>query len=297
MAPAFLGRRAVLAGGAAIALSLAARAFAAPAGKLVISLDWGISETLYAMGIPVAGAASVTGYDSIVADPPTPAGTRDVGLWAAPNIELVHQLAPDLVLRQSWQAGLLPLLQPISPVETTTIYTRDGSPYARACAATRVLANRAGRPDAGETLVAAGETAFAGCRDALRGYDGRPVVVMKVYDGRNFIIFSRCGLFHDVLETLELTNGWAGPPTLLCGATSVDLAGLAGYGEANVVVIGTPGQKANQKLYDSDLWASLPFVKERRIRHVPSFWEFGALPTAHRFARHLTAALAGIRPS
>jgi len=295
--PPILGRRAFLTGGAAVALSLSARAFAASTGKVLVSLDWGISETLYAMGIPVVGAASVTGYDSIVADPPTPDGTRDVGLWASPNIELLHQLAPDLVLIQSWQAGLLPLLQPISPVEITTIYTRDGSPYARACAATRVLATHAGRPDAGAALVATGETVFAGCRAALRGYDGRPVVVMKVYDGRNFIIFSKCGLFHDVLEKLGLTNGWAGPPTLLCGASSVDLASLAGYGEANVVVIGTPGQKANQKLYDSDLWASLPFVKERRIKHVPSFWEFGALPTAHRFAGHLTAALAGVEPA
>ena len=297
MPPPFLGRRAVLAGGAALALSLSTRAFAAPTGRALVSLDWGISETLYAMGIPVVGAASVTGYDSIVADPPTPAGTRDVGLWAAPNIELLHQLAPDLVLIQAWQAGLLPLLQPISPVETTTIYTRDGSPYARARAATRAIANHAGHPDAGEALVAAGEVAFAGCRDALRGYDGRPVVVMKVYDGRSLIIFSRCGLFHDVLEKLGLTNGWAGPPTLLCGASGVDLAGLAGYGEANVVVIGTPGQKANQRLYDSELWANLPFARERRIQHVPSFWEFGALPTAHRFAGHLAAALASVDPA
>jgi ABC-type Fe3+-hydroxamate transport system substrate-binding protein len=281
---AALSRRSVLAGLGTTLL--------AGGSQGLVSLDWGISETLYAMGLPVAGAASAASYDRVVIDPPTPPATRDVGLWSAPNLELLQALDPGLILIPAWQRGLMPVLRTIGPVEAVAIYTRQGSAYAAASAATRQIAGRAGAAAAGAALVEGTEAAFQQGRDALRGHDGRPVAVLKIVDGRTLIVFSRTGLFHDVLERLGLRNAWTGAPDLLCGASRIGLADLAAFGDAHVVIVDTPGQARPQALYDSALWAAMPFVAAGRVSRIASLWEFGALPTAQRFAGLITAALA-----
>lgn len=291
-----VGRRRFLTGaGAAASLACKpafAQVLAAPGAIRVASLDWGVSETLYAMNVPVAGAADSTGYDKIAALA-TPPSTLNLGLWNAPNIELLQALKPDLILIQAWQQGLLPLLRRIASTEEITIYTRQGSVYENACMAARAIARWLGRSGAGEMLIERGEMFLERCRAALRAHRGEAVIVVMIVDGRYFVAFSRASLFHDIIGRLDLVNDWDGPAQLLCGASVIDLTALASSRANRIIVIDPPGQSADHAFYRSQLWTSLPFVTAGRVAHIPSLWEFGALPTGYRFAELMTAALTG----
>ncbi len=284
-------RRHVLAVAGAAALLPPDLAFASSGARRVASLDWGVSETLYAMNIPVAGAADNAGYAKVIGQPATPRATVNLGLWSAPNIELLQALQPELVFIQNWQQALLPLLRRICQVQAVTIYTRQGSAYAHACAATRAIARSVGQADAGEVLIARGEAALAQSRAGLHAQQGMKIIVVMIIDGRGFIAFGRTSMFHDILGQLGLVNVWMAAPQLLCGASAIDLPALVSCPASYVVVIDPPGPPSGQDFYQSRLWAELPFVKERRVVRLPSLWEFGGLPTGYRFGGLLGNAL------
>lgn len=272
-------------------------ALASPGPARVVSLDWGVSETLYAMKIPVAGAADNAGYDRMIEAPATPPSTLNLGLWSAPNIELLQELKPDLILIQAWQQGLLPLLRRIGPTETVTIYTRQGSAYEHANLATHSIAQRLSQIDAAELMLTRGEELLDRCRELLSAHHGESVIVVMIVDGRGFVAFSRASIFHDIVERLGLINAWTGAPQLLCGASIIDLTTLVSSEASHVIVIDPPGQANDEAFFRSQLWQSLPIVKAQRVKHIPSLWEFGALPTGYRFAGLMVSAFTGTEVS
>jgi iron complex transport system substrate-binding protein len=255
----------------------------------IVSLDWAMTETLLALDAELVGAAALADFKIVTGATPPPESVLDLGSWNEPNLELIQQIKPDVAVLQLWQRALQPILETICRVEITTIYTRKDSPYQRACAETSRLAAKIGR--VGETLVRAVDDELAMLRDRLKIYDGRPVIVVKVIDETNLIAFSRNGLFHDVLGRLGLENGWTLAPDLLCGATRISAAALADYPDQRLAIIDSPGRGSGNALYQSMLWSKLPAVVAGRVVHIPPLWEFGALPTARRFARSLSDVL------
>src|SRR5579871_317291 len=99
-------RRACLGGVMAMNFAVAQ---AAGAPRLV-SLDWGLTETLLALDARPVGVAEVAAYDRDVATLPVPPGIADVGLRLDPDMELLQLLRPDAILingSQSAQAAML----------------------------------------------------------------------------------------------------------------------------------------------------------------------------------------------
>lgn len=281
------GRRGLL-----LALPAAVSLTAMAHRQTIASLDWGISETLFALGLPVIGAADTQGYARALNEPLVPPGTRNLGLWSAPNLELLQALAPDLILMQNWQAPLMPLLRRIAMVKALTIYTRGDDPYDQATSATRWIGTSLGGSAQVERFIADGEAALATARLSLRPVAARPVLVIKLLAGASFMAFGRGSLFQGALDRLGLVNAWTAPAALLAGASITDLPALAAAGtDTWVIVIDSESPAAEQSLYRSQLWAALPFVRARRFTHIPPLWEFGMLPTAHRFAALASAAL------
>src|SRR5690606_7973612 len=88
-------RRQVLAALAGLALLPAAAPIPA---RRIVALDWGLAETLIAIGQPPVGVPETRTYADWVISPALPTGTADVGLRVEPNLEILQQLAPDLIL-------------------------------------------------------------------------------------------------------------------------------------------------------------------------------------------------------
>lgn len=279
---------------AAYAAPVSAAAQIDPPGRRVISLNWAMSETLYAMGIRPIAAAEIAGYERMVGYPPTPPGVIDVGFQNNPNLELLSTLAPDLILIQSWQAAGKPVLERFAPVESFALYNRGkGDPVEASRDAVKRLAELCENPAAASSLLLRIDQSFADCAKRLLAAEQRPILLVQALSPTNLVVFTSGSLFDSAMRRIGLVNAWSQPPTLLWGSTQIGVDALAAYPLARIVRIGSPDGAASEALFRSDLWRQLPQVASGAVHDLPLIWGFGALPTAERFARLITAKLTG----
>ncbi len=260
----------------------------------VIALDWGIAETLVALGYAPLGAAEIADYDRTVVAPAMPKSVVDVGLRLSPNPQLMQALNPDLMLINPAQEYMRPILAPFGKVVTVPIYTGAGQPYRLACEAARSLARMMGDARAADSLLTQAESVIANTRARLRRYDGRPLYLIEFIDGRHVAVAGSKSLFQGVLDHLGLRNAWTGA-TGEWGTASVGIEALAAEPEARVLYLTPLSEDAKRTLASNPLWTRLPFVRERRVIAFPPIWSFGALPSAMRIARLLGDVLTSSR--
>ncbi|RQV09011.1 ABC transporter substrate-binding protein [Burkholderia cenocepacia] len=264
----------------------------------VVVLDWGIVETLLALGVTPAGVAEIGAYNDTVVRPRVPAQVPDVGLRLAPSLELLQQLAPDLILINSSQESQRAMLERIAPVRAFAVYTDAGAPYRHSEDVTRQLAALCNRASAGQALIdatartiAEDAARIAAHRRTLQPRDAsRPLYLIRFFDGRHIGIYGARSLFQDVMETLDVTNAWHGP-TDYWGIGVAGIEQLAAAPDADVLFFEPLPAGVARTLAANRLWHALPAVSAGRIASLPPFWGFGMLPSAARFSRLLTASL------
>jgi iron complex transport system substrate-binding protein len=80
----------------------------------------------------------------------------------------------------------------------------------------------------------------------------------------------------------------------------VGLEKLGAYNDATMVLIDSPlAPGMGSRLTENRLWRTFPFVREGRLRAIPTVLGSGGLPSVSRFARLLTVALddkSGVSP-
>ncbi|WP_258002175.1 ABC transporter substrate-binding protein [Burkholderia sp. WAC0059] len=258
----------------------------------VVVLDWGLAETLLALGVVPAGVAEIGDYNANVVAPAVPPGVTDVGLRLAPDLELLQQLAPDLILINSSQASQRAMLERIAPVRAFAIYTDAGAPYRRAQQVTRELGRLCGCEAAADALVVRAAQALAAARARLVAMPSRarPRYLIRFFDSRHVGLYGARSLFQDVFDALGLVNAWRGP-TDYWGIGVAPLETLADTADAGLLYFEPLPQGVARTLASNRLWHALPAVANNRVAALPPFWGFGMLPSAQRFAAALTHAL------
>lgn len=279
-----------------------AHAFAVPlpatagdaASPRVVVLDWGLAETLLALGVVPAGIAEIGDYNANVIAPAVPPGVPDVGLRLAPSLEWLAQIAPDLILINSSQESQRALLERIAPVRAFAIYTDAGAPYRRAEEVTRELGKLCRCEAAAEALVAQTAQALADDRAKLAAASTRtrPLYLIRFFDSRHLGIYGARSLFQDVLDALDCTNAWRGP-TDYWGIGVAPVEALATATDAEVLYFDPLPAGVAHTLASNRLWHALPAVAAGRVSALPPFWGFGMLPSARRFSQALTHVLLG----
>lgn len=276
---AAVGLLAVMPGGAVEA------ALAPP--RRVAVLDWGLAETVLALGLTPLAVAEAPLYRQRVVVPALPDEVRDLGLRTWPNMERLKALRPDLIVALDGYGVPAARLEAIAPALALPVYTPDRAPLRLAGEALDALAVTLNRRAQAEAVRAELEATLEAAAVRLADIADRPLFIVKFADDRHLDVFGAGSLFDDVLRRLGLVNAWTGA-TNIWGYATIGLEGLAAVPEARVVVI-APGPSA--ALADSRLWRSLPPVRENRLVTVPPAWVFGALPSARRFCAALTEAL------
>lgn len=286
-------RRGFLAATAALAYG-PAPAMSNPGHKRVVALDWVSGQNLLALGISPLAMPELERYARLVVEP-TARDVRELGLRSEPNLELVNALEPDLVL-------LAPELEPLrARIETIApALTFDANGFGkpdRIGHARQALAELAGRLDAEEAFEhfsAACEADFAEAAQRLRAYDGRPLYVATIIDGRRMLVFDRGSLFQTILDRCGIENAWTGNVSRY-GHVTLSVDRLVQRPEARLLCVGDSSRASIAALLASPVVASLPFVRERRIALVPDVLFYGGLPPARRFARLVATALTEAR--
>ena len=270
------------------------------APRLVV-LDWGLLETLLALGVTPMGAAEIDAYNASVVTPLTPSKVADVGLRLAPSLELMQRLAPDLILINSSQESQRAMLERIAPVRAYAVYTDAGAPYRHSQEVTLQLAQLCGRPEAGHALIDATEQALAASRARIAAHRSRrlqespsnaprPLYLIRFFDARHIGVYGARSLFQDVLDALDVANAWQGP-TDYWGIGVAGLETLAASPTADLFYFEPVPHGVASTLASNRLWHALPAVAEGRVTTLPPFWGFGMLPSAARFADALSTAL------
>ncbi|RUU79541.1 ABC transporter substrate-binding protein [Mesorhizobium sp. M7A.F.Ca.MR.362.00.0.0] len=282
-------RRQVLALAAAALLPpVAARA----AAMRVAAIDWGMLETLLALGIEPVAATELIQFRKIAVEPAVPQSVTDLGLRGAPNYELLRIVAPDVIVISNFYEYQRPMLERIAPVFAQTVYEAGVPPYVLAEAATLALGEKLGRQAEAERYADETADEIARLRGTLPRASGRPVFVISLGDSRHFRAFGRDSMFGDVLTLLGLVNAWT-DETSYSAAAPVGLEALARVPEASILIVSPLPADVGRSLPTNALWNALPAVRQNRVAVLEPVNHFGCLPSARRFARLATAALAG----
>lgn len=256
-----------------------------------VCLDYGLAETLLALGAAPVGLPGPAEYRVWVVEPGLPEGVADVGQRAQPNLERLAALVPDAVFAAADHDPILPLLRRVAPVLRLPVYTPERRPWERSVEAARAIGAWLGRPDDAERLIAAVEGRHAAARAALAGRAMRPVLLASFLDPRHLRLYGRGCILQAGLDRLGLRNAWSGQ-TGPWGSATVGLEALAPLEDASLFVFDPRPPDLAAVLDASPLWRALPFVRAGRVFALPPVLMFGTLPAADRFAAVLAPRLA-----
>ncbi len=277
-------RRALLAATAAL---MVGGAHAQVPSRIVV-FDWGLVETLLALGIVPVGIAERDGYDTWVMEPALPSGVADVGLRVEPNLEAVARLKPDLILLTPQMEAQAPLLARIAPTLTLAIFAPGGDVWTRAADVAVALSAALGRPEAGADLLGRAHAVLAEVAPRVCSPRRAPALSREL---------RRCAPCTHLCERVAVRCGPQSPRPdqrfcrrrELLGLRTLGIEHLAAPADAGVLIFEPVPREARPTMEHGPLWQRLPAVAAGRVALLPPVWSFGGLPSAMRFARLLGA--------
>lgn len=265
-------------------------AFADP--TRVVALEWLPAELLVALGVTPYGVADIATYRQWVGEPTLPAQTMDIGLRTEPNLELLTQMRPSLILYSPGFGPSPTLTNRIAP--SMAINFSDGlQPLLTARKSLREVGARLGLQDAAEAHLTAFDDFIAGMRQRLAPYRGRPLLLMTLLDSRHAIVIGRNSLFQQVMDLLGLQNVWQGEVNFW-GSAIIGVERLAGIQTRDVICFKHGDDATMQSVMNTPLWRAMPFIRHGRFHIAPQVWFYGATLSAMRFC-HILEATLGVR--
>lgn len=257
----------------------------------IASLDYRCTETLLSMGI----------VPSAVIDPETPYSTLEgaaqainLGTIIQPNLELLDQVSPELVLTSPEFTHMAPRLSGIAKVKSLAPYSSESgaSSWQRMVSFTREVGEAIGSTDLAEDMIKETESHFQSLRSRIAGDQMPPLLIVRLMDHKHARVFGSNSLFQGSLDELGLSNAWQGPESHF-GITMVSIDFLVDI-NARLVVLESPysSNPSREQFAVSGMWQHLSIIKRGDVIFLPStFNHFGALPSALRFAESLVEAL------
>lgn len=281
-----IDRRSLLRGlGLLGALPATVAAAAAPPTRIA-SLDYGLAETLLALGTTPIAVAGAGDWHRWVVEPPLPPAVADLGSPLAVNLELLSLLEPDLILSTDYVQRQEPALARIAEIRRITLFEEGAIPLERAREAALTLGGMLSREAAAEALLAQADRFFDRCRQRTARLTVPPLLFVSFIDSRHARVYGGTGLYQSVLDRIGLANGWQGE-TNYWGFATIGLEDLATSADVRLVAIEPLAADVRMALAASPLWTRLPFVAAGQVSTLPPVLMFGALPSAMRFARLL----------
>ncbi|WP_338561232.1 Fe(3+)-hydroxamate ABC transporter substrate-binding protein FhuD [Erwinia sp. E_sp_B04_7] len=256
----------------------------------IISLEWRPTEMLLALGISPLGAADLYNYDLWVGEPKLSDTTVDVGLRTEPNLELMIQMKPSLIVYSSGYGPSVDTINKIAPGMGFPFSDDSGKPLTVARKSLLQLAERIGRMPQAQHHLAEFDAFIAQAKARQAARVQRPLLLISVLDTSHVMVFGKGSLFLEVMEEIGLVNAWHGETTYW-GSTLVGIERLASIRDVDVVCFDHGDEKIMQNVTSTPLWKSMPFVRENRFRRVPQVWFYGGTLSAMRFCRLLDHAL------
>ncbi|AQU85028.1 hypothetical protein B2G49_01355 [Halomonas sp. 'Soap Lake  len=273
-----------------MALSLPAVSYASGPPSS-IALSWTIAETLVALGIPPQGMLSPSKYEEWGSIRSLPESIFDIGLSAQPNLELITQLDPNIIISDGDLSRIDERLSRSYNTLSFSIYDSTLDTWNELTEFTKELSISIDQPNTAEDYINTIEAEIENLKYIIKDYK-EPFLVIRALDKNHIRVYGENSLPQAVLDRLDLLNAWD-RPTTQWGFTVVGVEELIGI-DARLVIVESGGLHDDimNQLSNYGLWQHIPSIKEGTVITVPPFWIFGALPSAYQFANSLVTALA-----
>ncbi|MGS0897185.1 ABC transporter substrate-binding protein [Burkholderia stagnalis] len=260
----------------------------------IAAADRGGIESLLALGVIPVGSMSREGYEEMGGTPPMPPGIIDIGAPVEPNLEVLKELKPDLIVTGMLDGASCERLARIAPVFSMKIFNGKAGVYDRARSEFLRLADYIGRSNAGRAYVDDVAAKIQAIAAPLSGEKLRPAY-LTVLDpgGRNITLYGRNCIMYDVMTRIGIPVAWNGPVDYF-GGQAVGLEHLAEVPDATLLYakLGVGTDIALSRLNRSPLWSRLPMVRAGRVYPVRMFDVLGSFPVAPAFSDGLRTYLA-----
>ncbi|MGF1885072.1 ABC transporter substrate-binding protein [Photobacterium profundum] len=258
----------------------------------IVALDWVIAESLLALDITPYAMADKKGYQEWVQLPAVPESVYSVGSRREPNLELLAQLKPDLIIMSQHLSPAFEKLSSIAPTVVMSVYSNKKDPYHAAEDLLRNLGNIVERPEKADQVINETKLTLVENADRLRQakQDTRALLMVRLIGDKHLRVHGNTSLAGQTLANMGLTNAWQGE-TNLWGFVSIGLEKLADKQQANLIYFGPIDDKYKQTFFATPLWKAMAFSREKRVYELPPVWTFGGLKSAQRLSNSITALL------
>jgi len=258
----------------------------------VVALDWTLAETVRSLGIKLEGVAQPKGYQQWVVEPVLNSDVTDVGSRREPNLELLTELQPDVILISKHMAAAYDQLSKIAPVLVYSIYNEDKKPLESAKSITLSLGKLFDKEQEAQQVIHQTNKRFKdnGEKIRLSGKNKKPLLFVRFINSKTLRIHSQGSLAQATINSMGLTNDWQ-EQTNLWGFTTTGIEKLAEHQGANVMIFGPLKEEERKQLIQSPLWQAMEFTRTDSVYELPAIWTFGGLIAAQRFSDRITQLL------
>lgn len=268
----------------------------------VVSLEWGLTENLVALGVKPVGQADVKGYNAWDTVMPIDAKTPDVGLRGEPSLDAIVALKPDLVVTTTDVPENV-LGQIAKQVPVIALKGSDGSdPIGYMKKTVTTLAKATGTDAQATKLIADFDAKVAAGKDALAkaGKAGAPFTMSDGWvDAGNVSLrmYTPSSFFGSIGAQLGLQNQWTTGGDKDYGLAQTDVEGLTKITNKDNTFVyvankADDGEAYVNALQKNKIWTGLAFVQSQKVKRIPDgIWMFGGPASAGAYIDALVAAL------
>jgi iron complex transport system substrate-binding protein len=273
----------------------------APATKIV-SLEWGLTENLVALGVKPAGEADVKGYNLWDTSAPIDASTPDVGNRGEPSLDAIVALHPDLVVTTTDLPENV-IKQIASRVPVLALRGSDSSdPIGYMRRTVETLAKVTGTQAQGEKILAGFDAKVDAAKADLEkaGKTGAPFVMADGWIDNGTVsvrLYTPGSFLGGVAAELGLKNQWTTGGDKDYGLATTDVEGLTKITDTDTTFVygandSDGGDPFADGLKDNKVWKQLPFLTAGHVSRIPDgIWPFGGPLSAERYVDTLVDAL------
>ena len=187
----------------------------------------GMAADRAAVGIrrDAAGGGRIQLQPCGVAEPKLPATVVDVGQRTEPNLELLQQLQPSLVLLSQAMARRREKSNPSRQPQSFGFNDGSGKPLTVAAQSLLALGQRLGIESRAVNHLAQFDRFMQDAR-RLQSFTRQPLLLFSLIDTRHALIIGQKSLFQEAMDQLGIRNAWQ-DPTDFWGTAVVGIERLA----------------------------------------------------------------------
>ena len=247
----------------------------------IVALEWTYVEDLLTLGVQPVGVADIESYHNWVRIPEElDEDVADVGSRAEPNLEVIAELNPDLIIAVNFRvAENYDDLSAIAPTLVFDPYPSDlTSQYDEMLETFMTIASVLNLEDEGRQVLDEMDDYFAEAAEALEdaGRGEETFILSQGWTTENvatFRLFTDNAMAVEILMQIGLESAWDVDPQLY-GFTEIGIEGFTEVPDTNFFYV---AQGTDNTFFDeSPLWSSLPFVRSGRAYWLGGdVWLFG----------------------